>query len=80
MPAYIPELEFAQVEVGPEYELRDLSSLCHCRQGMAPLMPDCADGLVDRIQENPQKVLLPHLIVFEALSHIVLPDRTVLCL
>ena len=55
--AYIPPVEFAQVEVGPEYELLDLNSFCHCCKGMASLMPDRADDLIDRIQEKPEKVL-----------------------
>ena len=80
MPACIPPQESAGVEVGPEYELPDLSSLCHCGKGMASLMPDRADGLVDRIQQKPEKILSLHLVVLEDPTYIiVLPDKTVLC-
>jgi hypothetical protein len=65
-------------EAGSEYELRDLSSLRHRRQGMASLMPERADGLVQRIQKKPEKILLLHLSVLEALTcTAVLPDETV---
>ena len=73
MPAYIPPVEFAQVEVGPEYELRDLSSLCHCCKGMASLMPDRADDLVDRIREKPEKVLSLHLLIETILIETIIP-------
>jgi hypothetical protein len=38
---------------------------------MASLMPDRADGLVDRIQEKPEKILFFHLVVLEALTYII---------
>jgi hypothetical protein len=47
---------------------------------MASLMPERADDEIDRKSEKPQKVLFPHLVVFEVLTYIiVLPDKTVLC-
>lgn len=66
-------------EARPEYELRDLSSFCDCRKGMASLMPERADGLVDGIREKPQKVLSLHLVILEAPAYIIaLPDEIVL--
>jgi hypothetical protein len=74
----MPEGEFSIVKAGPKYELLDFSSLCHCYDGMASLMPDRIDGMVDRKQEKPEKVSL-HLVVLESLTNIiVLSNITVL--
>ncbi len=70
MPDHIPPVEFPLEEAGPEYKLRDPSSLCHCCQGMASLMPDCTNGLVNRIREKPEKILSLHLVFLEAPTHI----------
>ena len=76
MPDHIPPVEFLVEEARPEYKLRDLSSLCHCCKGMASLMPDCTDGLVNRIREKPEKVLSLHLVVLGAPSCIIVSPKS----